>query len=87
VLSRASATECTLIGIFTLLIFHNPVAKRARHAAKRHNPGEAGVWRLRRRRARECEKFSLLNSSQTLKNSAFHFFFPPYFLNHIKKTN
>jgi hypothetical protein len=29
--------------IETLLIFHNPGANRARHAAKRHHPGEAGV--------------------------------------------
>jgi hypothetical protein len=28
---------------FTLLIFHNPVSTRARHAASRHHPGEAGV--------------------------------------------
>jgi hypothetical protein len=29
------------------LIFHNPVPKRARHAAKRHSPGEAGVGRAK----------------------------------------
>jgi hypothetical protein len=42
-LSHASATEYTGIGIFTPLIFHGSVATRARHAAKRHHPGEAGV--------------------------------------------
>jgi hypothetical protein len=26
-----------------MLIFHDPAAKRARHAAKRHHPGFAGV--------------------------------------------
>jgi hypothetical protein len=39
--------------IQTLLIFHHPVTKRARHAAKRHHPGEAGVGeRSRGRRAK-----------------------------------
>jgi hypothetical protein len=33
--------------ILTLLIFHNPVSTRARHAATRHHPGEAGVWRAK----------------------------------------
>jgi hypothetical protein len=35
------------IETFTQLIFHDTAAKRARHAAKRHNPGEAGVWRAK----------------------------------------
>jgi hypothetical protein len=43
----APAPEYTGIITFTLPIFHNPVAKRARHAAKRHSPGEAGVGRAK----------------------------------------
>jgi hypothetical protein len=49
----------------TLLIFHNPAAKRARHAAKRHHPGEAGVGAsFACAPGAEREKFSLLNLSR-----------------------
>jgi hypothetical protein len=39
----ASTPEYTGILIFTLLIFYDPAAKRARHTASRHHPGFAGV--------------------------------------------
>jgi hypothetical protein len=59
----------------TLLIFHNPVTKRARHAAKRHNPGEAGATQAKlARRARSVRIFHRLISQGIVKNLELHFF-------------
>jgi hypothetical protein len=68
-LSRVPAPEYNGSVKLTLLIFHNPVSTRARHAAKRHHPGEAGVAPpLAARRARNVENPHRLISHNIVKN-------------------
>jgi hypothetical protein len=64
-LQLAFATEYTLIGIFTLLIFHNPVAKRARRRAKPAKPRRSrGNAACGGAPGAERAKLSLLNLSR-----------------------
>jgi hypothetical protein len=69
-LSPTSAPEYTESWKLTPLICHGTAVKRARHAAKRHNPGEAGVGASEAcRRARNVRVFQFLVYHGSVRNS------------------